>query len=163
MDAIECLRTRRSIRVFQDKPVPREMVQTILDCGRLACTAINIQPWMFVALESQEQRQKVADLTDHGQFIAKTPVCIAVFCRDVKYYIEDGSAASMNMLNAARALGLGGCWIAGDKKPYAPMVARALGMPQEYKLVSLIALGYPAQEPSPEKRPLAEMVRWERY
>ena len=163
MDAIECLKTRRSIRAYQDKTVPKSIVEDIVDCGRLAASANNQQPWVFVAIEDTVRREEIAGLADFGKFIARAPVCIAVFCRETKYYLEDGSAATQNLLNAARAHGLGSCWVAGDKKRYAPQIAKLVGMPAGYKLVSLVALGYPAEGSSPDKRPLSEVLRWNRY
>ena len=163
MDAIECMKTRRSIRAYQDKPEPREVIEDIVDCGRMAATAINIQPWQFIVVQDQSLREKIADTTDYGKFIARAPVCIAVFCQDTKYYLEDGCAATQNILNAARAHGLGTCWVAGDKKAYAGKIGEMLGLPPQHKLISLIAMGYPAEEKSPSKKPLSEVLHWERY
>lgn len=163
MDAIECMKTRRSVRAYQEKPVPREVIEDIVDCARLAATAINIQPWRFVVVQDAATRKQIADTTDYGKFIEQAPVCIAVFCEDTKYYLEDGSAATQNILNAARAQGLGACWVAGDKKPYASKVGEMLGVPKDHKLISLIPMGYPAQVPSPAKKPLSEVLHWERY
>ncbi|MDI6828309.1 MAG: nitroreductase family protein [Armatimonadota bacterium] len=163
MDAIECMKTRRSVRVYQDKPVPREIIEDIVDCGRLAATAINIQPWQFIVVQDPAMRKRIADTTDYGKFIAQAPVCIAVFCEDTKYYLEDGSAATQNILNAARAHELGSCWVAGDKKPYAQKIGEMLGMPPNYKLVSLVSIGYPIETPNPGKKPLYEVLHWERY
>ena len=83
--------------------------------------------------------------------------------RETKYYLEDGSAATQNIMVAARAHGVGSCWVAGDKKAYAPEVVRILGAPRELRLVSLIALGYPAETPQKEKRPLEDVLHWDRY
>ncbi len=163
MDAITALCTRRSVRVFQNRTVDREVVETIIDCGRLAATARNEQPWEFIAVTGAAMRRRLAELTDHGKFIADAPVCIAVFCRDGKYYLEDGCAATQNILVAARAHGLGSCWVAGDKKPYAEEVRRALSVPEGCLLVSLVAMGYPATVPSPAKRALSEVLHWEQY
>lgn len=163
MDATECMKTRRSIRRYEDKPVSKELIEDVVDCGRLAATAINIQPWRFVVVQDAAMRKRIADTTDYGKFIAQSPVCVAVFCQDTKYYLEDGSAATQNILNAAHAHGLGACWVAGDKKPYAPKVGEMLGAPADHKLVALISLGYPAERPSPAKKPLSELLHWERY
>jgi len=163
MDAIEALKTRRSVRAYQPHPASRQMLADLVDCGRLAATAINIQPWEFVVVTSQETRQAIADLTDHGRFIAQAAACIAVLSRPVKYYLEDGSAATQNILLAAHAHGLGACWIAGDKKPYADAIRKLLGAPDGFKLVSLIAVGYPAEQPVREKRALEDVVHWEKY
>jgi len=163
MDAIEVLKTRRSVRAYKAEPVPRRIVEDVIDCGRLAATAVNIQPWEFVAVTEPAMLRKIADITDYGKFIAEAPVCVLVLCAETKYYLEDGSAATENILLAARAHGLGSCWVAGDKKHYAPDICRLVGVPRGYKLVSLIPIGYPAETAEPAKRPLAEVLHWEKY
>jgi nitroreductase len=163
MDAITALKTRHSVRAFETRPIPKDVLEDIVDCGRLAASAINIQPWEFVVFTTPELLRKVADATDHGKFIAQANACIAVITQSTKYYLEDGSAATENMLVAAHAHGVGTCWVAGDKKPYAPDVCRILGAPEGFKLVSLVALGYPAEDPRKPKRPLADVLHWERY
>lgn len=164
MDAIQALRERRSVRAYvEDKEVPRDVIETIVDCGRLAATARNEQPWEFVVVTDAAMRKRIADTTQHGKHIANAPVCIAVFCADSKYYLEDGAAATQNMLVAAWALGLGTCWVAGDKKEYAGEMGAMLGIPADRNLVSLISVGYPASVPAPRKRPLQEVLHWEQY
>ena len=164
MDAIEALRTRRSVRTYKPDPVPKDLLAQIVDCGRLAATALNIQPWDFVVIADGKKRRELADLTDYGKFIADAPVCIVVLCKITKYDLEDGSAATQNILVAARALGLGTCWVAGDKKPYADAIREAVGAPSGHKLISLVSLGYARDEPAvPGKRPLDEVMHWEAY
>ena len=163
MDAIEALKTRRSVRAYTGEPVPRKIIEDIVDCGRLAATAINIQPWEFVVVTDPALRRRLAEISDHGKFIADAPVCVVVLCQATKYYLEDGSAATENILLAARAHGLGACWVAGDKKPFAAEICRLVGAPQNLKLVSLIPLGYPAESPDKTKRPLSAVLHWEKY
>ena len=164
MDALEALGTRRSVRRFKPDPVERSEMEKIVEAGRLAATANNLQPWEFVVVTKEAMRKKIAGIADYGKFIAQAPVCIVTFCKDTKYYLEDGSAATQNMLVAARALNLGSCWVAGDKKTYAEEIRSLLGMPAGFKLISLIALGHPAEFPSgADKRPLKDLLHWERY
>ena len=163
MDAIEALQTRRSVRVYKMKPVPKDVIESIIDCGRLAATAINKQLWEFVVVTKADLRRRIAETTDHGPFIAQAPVCVVVLCRKDKYYLEDGCAATQNILVAARAHGLGSCWVAGDKKPYADTIREMAGAPEGFNLVSLIAIGHPAEERKADKRPLADVLHWERY
>jgi len=163
MDAIECMKTRRSIRTFLDHPVPRAIVEDIVDCGRLAATANNLQPWVFIAVEDPKLRRQIADVTDWGKFIAQAPVCVAVFCSNTKYFLEDGSAATQNILNAARAHGLGSCWVAGHQKKYAGKVRDILRVPDSHVLVSLVALGRTTEEPRTEKMTLAEVLHWDHF
>ncbi|HBC85777.1 MAG TPA: nitroreductase family protein [Lentisphaeria bacterium] len=164
MDALEVLRKRRSIRKYLKKPVSKTVIETIIDCGRLAATARNEQPWEFIAITDAKMRKILADITEYGKFIADSPVCICVFCKDSKYYIEDGSAATENILLAARALGLGTCWVAGDKKPYAEKVGQILGVPAGYRLMSFISVGYSEDlDQKCTKRPLNEVLHWEKF
>jgi len=163
MDCIEALKTRRSVRAYTGEPVSREVIEDIIDCGRLAATAINIQPWEFVAVTEPAMLRAIAGVAEFGRFIAQAAVCVVVLCKDTKYYLEDGSNASQNILVAARAYGLGGCWVAGDKKPYAEKVARMLGAPPGYKVISLLSIGHSAEQPHKDKRPLSDVLHWERF
>jgi nitroreductase len=163
MDAITALKTRRAVRAFRPDPVAREVIEDIVDCARLAASAINVQPWEFVVVTEPAMRQRLADITDYGKHIAQAPVCVAVLCRETKYYLEDGAAATENLMVAARAHGLGSCWVAGDKKDYAPRILEALGAPPRLKLISLVPMGLPAEQPEPPKRPLTEVLHWEKY
>ena len=162
-EVIKILKERRSIRKYQKKEVPENIIEGIIDCARFAPSAINIQPWEFIVITDGEMRKKIADITDYGKFIADAPLCIAVFCKDTKYYLEDGSAATTYILLAAKAYGLGSCWVAGDKKNYASDIRKLLGVPDGYKLVSLISIGYPAENPEKEKRHLEDVLHRETW
>jgi nitroreductase len=164
MDALEAIRQRCSVRKFGRQPVPRELLEQLVDCGRLAPTAMAKEPWEFVVITNGEIRRQIAEVTDYGKFIADAPACIAVFCKDTKYYLEDGCAAVENILVAAAALGLGACWVAGDKKSYAGEVRRMLRAPEDCNLVALLPIGYPAEEMVPrQKRPLEDVLHWETF
>lgn len=164
MDAIEALRTRRSVRQYdRERMVSDSDLETLVDCARLAASARNAQPWEFVVVRDPSTRAQLARLATNGAFIADVPACIAVFCRNSDYFLEDGCAATQNLLIAARALGLGSCWVAGHGKPYAQAVRQLLGAPEDMLLISLVAVGYPRAIPTPAKRPLAEVLHWEKY
>lgn len=163
MDAIEALKTRRSVRAYTHDPVPREVMEDIVDCGRLAATAINIQPWEFVVVTNRDSLQRLAALADYGKFIANAAACVVVLCKNSTYYLEDGSNASQNILLAAHAHGLGACWVAGDKKHYAEAVCKEVGAPAGYKLISLIPIGHPAETSHKKKRSVVEVLHWEKF
>jgi nitroreductase len=164
MEALDIFRNRVSVREYSGKAISREDLLKIADAGHLAATARNEQPWEFVIVTDRNKVVELAGLTDTGKFMAGAAASIAVFCKDTKYYIEDGSAATENMLLAAAALGIASCWIAGDKKDHAAKIAAALGAPAGMKLVSLISLGYPNSKPHPhDKRVLQEVIHWEKF
>lgn len=156
MDLLDVLKSRRSIRRYKDQPVPEHLLSEILDCARLAPTAINIQPWLIGCVTDKVLLERLASATDHGAFIKNSAACFAVFCeKDKKYYLEDGCAATMNIITAAAARGLGTCWVAGDKKLYTEAVRTLLEVPDSYTLVSLVAAGYPDEAPEPAKKALS--------
>jgi nitroreductase len=146
MDGLEMLYTRRSVRAFSNKPVAEDTLQKIVKAGLLAATARNLQPVHIVIVKDVLLKKKLAGLTDYGKFIARSPVCLVVLSEDTKYYLEDGSACTQNILLAARYFGIGTCWVAGDKKGYAPDIVALLDMPASYKLICLIAVGFPRDD-----------------
>ena len=164
MEFFEAVEQRHSTRKFDGTPVRRDLLDLLVNAGRLAPTARNEQPWEFVVVTDRRRLEDLAALTDHGKFIAQAGACIAVLCKPSKYYLEDGSAATENLLLAAAAVGLQSCWVAGEKKEYAPRVARFLGAPDSLKLVSLVAVGRGADSAPPaKKRELAQVRHWEQF
>jgi nitroreductase len=166
MENLELLRFRRSIRLFQGKGIAKTDLEKLVDCARFAPTARNVQPWEFVVVTDKLKLAELAKLADNGRFVAQAAACIAVYCVDTKYCLEDGCAATCNILLAATALGIGSCWIAGDKKPYCQQVNTLLNAPLNMKLISLIALGYPQEEDcfnQADKRQLKEILHWEKF
>lgn len=163
---LKLLKTRRSVRVFQNKSIPRQELEKIVDAARFAPSARNVQPWEFVVVTDKNKIAELAGLGQNAAFMAKAAACIVVFCSDTHYFLEDGSSATCNILLAATALGIGSCWIAGDKKPYVQQVNALLNVPANMKLISLIALGYPVEENVfrfAEKRELKELLHWEKF
>lgn len=164
MDTLAAIAARHSTRDYLDKPVPRELIEKIIDAGNRAPTARNEQPCEFVVVTDPATRKQIAELADYGKFIASAPVCVAVFSKDTKYYLEDGCAATENILLAAASLGIQSCWVAGDKKPFCPQIASMLNLPPGYKLISLLAIGYEATHTSQKpRRPLNNVLHWERF
>ena len=158
------IKQRRSARSYNSDTVSRSVIEDILECGRQAPTARNVQPWLMGAVTDLELRHRISDLAEYGRFIRESPVCLAVFAiSKEKYYLEDGCAATMNIILGAAAHGLATCWVAGDKKEYGTAVRELLRVPKEYTLVSLIACGYSDEKPSPHKKGLDEVTFWNRY
>ena len=165
MDETDLIKERKSIRAYNDDEVPEYVIDDVLDCARLAPTARNIQPWLIGAVTDKKLLQELGGLSDTGPFIADAGACFTVFClRDEKYFLEDGCAAVENILLAATTLGLGTCWVAGDKKHYSRIFGNLLSIPTQFKLIALIAVGYENGDlPRKKKRSLTEVLHWEKY
>jgi len=163
MDAIQALKTRRSVRVYTSEPVPRSVLEDIVDCARLAPTAMNAQPWEFVVVTDPGKLRALAEITGHAKFLGEAPAGVVVLTRETEYYLEDCSAAIENLLLAATAHGIASCWVAGEKQTYAPAICRAVGAPEGYRCVAIVSLGYPGEQPQIEKRPLSDVLHWETF
>jgi nitroreductase len=162
-EALEILKKRRSIRAYTDQPVSREILEDIVDFGRLAATAMNDQPWEFVIVTDKAMLKQLPKLTGHAEFIASSAACILVISKPTDHYLEDTSAASEHILLAAHLYGLGACWVAGEKEGYADSIRQLAGAPDGYRLICLIPMGYPAESPEIEKRSLQDVLHWEKY
>jgi nitroreductase len=161
---VTVIKSRRSVRKYKDNPVPDDVVHDALECARQAPTARNVQPWLIGVIREPATLGKLAELADHGPFIAGAPICFAVFSKkDHTYYLEDGCAATEQLMLGLWAHGVGSCWVAGDKKEYAEAARLLLGVPGDYTLISLIPAGYPADMTLPPKKALGDIVFLERW
>jgi nitroreductase len=165
MDVLEAIRTRRSIRNYERRPVPEESVGKILEAGRWAPSASNSQPWNFIVLRDEGVRREVARATTYGKFLADAPLGIAVVTDPAAstHPVEDGAIATQNMILAAHALGLGTCWIGSYGSTYEERVKEILGIPKGKRLLSIISVGFPAESRESARRELGELVFSDRY
>jgi nitroreductase len=161
MDALETIRNRRSVRRYTDAPIPRVDLETIVDCARLAATGSNKQPWDFIVVTD---RTMIAEFKVSGTWItASAAVIVVVMDPKSRWWIEDGAAAIENMLLAGTALGYGTCWVEGDALPREALFKKLLGIPEDKRVMALIPIGVPAEIPSPAKKPLEQVIHWEKY
>ena len=158
------IKNRRSVRRYRQDPIPEEVIRDILDCGRLAPSANNKQPWLLGAVTDPVLLRELADLVENARFIHQSTVCFSVFTRaEEAFYLEDGCAAAMNIVYACEAHGVATCWVAGAGQDFVGEVGELLGVPGEYSLVALIAAGYPDQVPESNKKQLDEVMFLDRY
>ena len=160
MSLVDVLLSRRSVRRYEKKTVPADVVKTILEAGRQAPSASNVQPWHFIVLTDDAIKEQLS----HGRWntFIKDSAFTIVGCGYIgndygrKWSIVDTTIALQNMVIAAWALGIGSCWI-GDFKEED--VKELLSIPEDQRVVALISFGYPAEQPgSKQKKPLTEIV-----
>ncbi len=164
MEFWEVVQKRSSIREYSEQKIEQEKLKKIIDAAHLAPTARGEEPWEFVLVTDKKSLEELGETTDHGKFLKGAAAGIVVLAKDTKYYLEDGSAATENILLAAASLGISSCWIAGDKKPYGADICKYLRVPDGYKLVSIVSLGYPKTEPKPhQKRDIGDLLHWEKF
>jgi nitroreductase len=162
LDTFTCIRTRREIRDYLDKPISDEHLLKILEAGRVAPSSKNSQPWQFVVIKNKEALNKIAALTPTGSHIAKAPLAIALLMDGAKLPEIDGARAMQNMVLAAWDLGIGACWVTNF---YEDGVKDILGAPQRMKMVTVMPFGY-AKEPKTTRKKvrktLQEIVSYEK-
>jgi len=161
MDALEAIRKRRSVRKFTGDAIPRQDLETIVDAGRLAATGSNRQPWDFVLVTD---RDMIEQLKVAAAWMDKAAAIIAVVLDpSSRWWLEDGSAAVENMLIACTALGYGACWLEGYTLPREEAFKTLLGIPKDRRLLTLVPIGVPAESRSKDKKPLHDVIHWEKY
>ena len=145
MDVFEAIQERRSIRSYQDTPVPREIMEKILEAGRLAPSAKNCEPWHFIAVTDAAKRKALSGGT-WAKFLAQWPLVI-VACGDKKaspdWYAIDVALALENMIITAVSLGLGTCCVGSFTEKD---VKTTLKIPEKFEVLVMLAVGYPGDK-----------------
>ena len=161
MDALEAIRKRRTVREYTGEGVPRDILEKIVDAGRLAASGGNNQPWEFIIVT---ERETIERFSIDIQWVEKSGAVIAVVMNpSSRWWLEDGAAAVENMLIASTALGYGSCWFEGYTQQREEEFKAILGVPEGKKLFTLVPIGVPVNWPTKEKKPLEEVMRWEKY
>jgi len=158
MDVFEVVQKRHSTRAYEPTLIPEETLKKILEAARLAPSAGNAQPWHFIVVKNRETRETLAKGGRYARFLAESPVVI-VGCGDQKaspnWYTVDVAIAMQNMVLTATGEGLGTCWIASFNEE---RVRKLLRIPENFRVIALMALGYPKKKPDIEGK-ILHLVR----
>jgi nitroreductase len=180
MNLDEYIQERRSCRAYKDTPVPKDIVDKLLDAGVWAPSAFNAQPWKFVVIQDTEIINNLSAKTteivsqmdweaarktiDYAQFFGAPLVilmCVEKIegtLRDVK--LLDCGLACQNMFLKAHDLGLGSCFIGWARVlNMQPEILDEVGVPRDHELIAPLIFGYPAEEPSAPPREI-KMLNW---
>lgn len=174
MDFYEVIKTRRSVRKYKPDPIPEEILMKILNAARIAPSGNNRQPWKFIVIKDEERKKKMVELCDEQEFIAEAPVLIVACGRDIHYnrgkwmgsysMIVDVTIAMDHLILAARAEGLGTCWIGSFDNEG---IKKFLGIPEDINVVALTPVGYPYDEKvfreTKNRKPLNEIICYEKW
>ena len=164
-ELLNFLISRRSIRRFKPDPVPDELILKILDVARYAPSARNSQPWVFIVVKDPEVKKRLANVHLWAKPLENAPVGIVIACStelSPESYQVDCANATMQIMLAAHALGLGTVWLQTLRN--INEIQGIVGLPKNYVPVAMLALGYPDERPSPKKRKeLKEIVYLNKY
>jgi nitroreductase len=165
MDVLEAIKGRRSIRKYQESPVSEGQVREILEAGRWAPSRGNSQAWKFITVDNARTLRYLAEAIPTGKFMAGAPLAIAVVIDPEvsKHPEQDGAAATQNILLAAHALGLGACWISVYGTGCEERAKQLLRIPDGEWLLSIVAIGHPAERPEKGRKALDEITFTNKY
>ncbi len=165
MNTIEIIKKRRSVRKYRNDPIPRDVLEDIIDCARLAPSGNNSQPWEFLVVTERNDLEFLSKETTYGKFIRDAGACVVVFCeKDNRHHLEDGAAATENIILAATDYGIGTCWVAGYNRIYEANIKKHFTVPENLRMISIVPLGYIAEEPRmPSKKGLEKVLHWGRF
>jgi nitroreductase len=151
----ELLKFRRSIRKFHNREVEKEKLETILKSALLAPSSRARRPWEFIAVTDKTLLQQLSASRDFGsEFLAGAPLGIVVAAdpNACDVWVEDASIASIIIQLSAQSLGLSSCWIQVRERfhaegvPAEDYIKGILGIPAEYRVECMVAVGYAAEE-----------------
>lgn len=166
---LEAIKKRQSVRSYQDKEIPEDILLQILEAGRLAPSAKNTQSWKFIVVKDEDLRKKLIPACKNQEFVGEAPVVIAGCGTNLEYIMSNGEHAySIDLAIAldhmsleAASLGLGTCWIGAF---YQDQVKDILGVPEGVRIVDLLTLGYPEKLGTKTGRKLlSEIVCYDKY
>ncbi len=169
MDAIQAVMTRRSIRSYKQEDVSEDMVQKLLQAAMNAPSAGNEQPWHLVVIRERRILDAVPAFHPYSKMLKQAALGIAV-CGDLSlevykgFWVQDCSAATQNMLIAAHGLGLGAVWL--GIHPFEERITgmkRILSLPEHVIPLSLVSIGWPAEQKSPVMRYKPERVHYDKW
>ena len=173
MDFFELAKNRYSCRQYQDREVEKEKILQVVEAGRIAPSAANRQPWVFIIIKEKKNLEKIYT-TYSRDWIKTAPVVLAIcgdhsrawMRSDGKDHTDvDAAIATDHMTLAATELGLATCWICAFDKD---LCSELLDLPDHIEPIALLPLGYPSDNVDPERhkgqrKPLNEVTKWEKY
>lgn len=164
----DAVRTVLAVREYQDRAVPDDVVERMVEAARLSASSQNLQPWHFVVVRERSRLKELARLVPTGPYIADAAGAVVVaYERESRFGLSDASRAIQDLVLTAWADGVGTNWTGfGNTADRHDAVRRALALPDQYQVLAVIPFGYPARPVGKglkKRKPLAEVVSRERY
>jgi nitroreductase len=164
MDTFDVARTVLAVRRYQNKPIPDELVERIVEAGRLSASSMNLQPWHFIVIRDHAALQQLGALAKTGPYIAQAPLAIAVVIDPKsRFAVSDASRAVQSMVLTAWAEGVGSNWVGFGG---LEAVNALLHIPADLETLAIIPFGYPADavgRGKKKRKPRAEVVYREQF
>lgn len=163
MDVFEAVRTVLAVRAYQQTPVPADVVERIVEAGRLTGSSKNGQPWQFVVVENPETLRQLGAIARTGPYVAQAPLAIIVAIEPTAYAVSDGSRAIQSMILTAWSEGVGSNWVGFQGMTG---VKTLLSVPETLDVLAVLSFGYPAKaigQGKKERKPLEEVAHRERF
>jgi len=159
---IKTIFDRRSVRKYTMKKISEQDILKIIKAGMWAPSGLNNQPWRFCIIRDKNLKKPLANLTKYSSVIISSDVCISIHYNHSSAYDRDKDLMSIgaciqNMLLASEAIGLGSVWL-GEILKNKNDANRLLNIDVGNELMAIIALGYPAESPSKDRKKPDDLI-----
>ncbi|MBO4554123.1 nitroreductase family protein [bacterium] len=162
--AMDVIFSRKSVRHYTEQAVEADKLLALVKAGMAAPTAMNRQPWSFIIVTNMTSVAPISDKPGLMMLQKAKAVILVLGKKDEKFWQQDCSAATENILLAAEAMGLGAVWCAGYPLTDRTDSYKALfNYSDEYEVLSLISIGYPTGEDEPKDKYKEEKIHWNRW
>ena len=168
MDVYDAVRSRLMVRVFKPDPVPDEVVNRLLEAGRLAPSSQNLQPWHFIVIRDRDTLKKIGEIATSGRFTADAPMAIAIAMDGADRPELDAGRTLQQIELVAWSEGLGTCFVGLRVVEQNRAVKELLGIPAHMELITVLPFGYRADvargsRGRKNRKALSEVAHSERF
>jgi nitroreductase len=155
VDTYLAIASKREVREYADRPLPGDVVERILEAGRVTGSSRNTQPWRFDVLDSPAVRERAAELVHAPENVRGAALVVAIVLIGPRASLFDAGRAAQDMMLAAANDGVGSCpnGIA-DREGLAEL----LGLGEDETVATILTFGYPARPRDPERRSAEEWI-----
>jgi nitroreductase len=163
MEVFEAVRTLLAVRQYEDKRVPADVIQEVIEAARLTASSTNRQEWDFIVIRERDRLEQLGELASSGGYIAGAAFAIALLVGEYNSAPIDAGRAAQDMMLTAWSRGVGSNWVG---RVDTVEIRNFLNVPDDRMIYTIIPFGLPQEDLGAgvkDRKPVSEVVHAERY